>query len=72
VLASVEGEVGPQACLERGADRRVDAAHGTPIAENGVAAGTGRLDGEQVGLLACFFPLITIIVLLLIPARSRR
>jgi hypothetical protein len=30
-----------------------------------------RRSGLLWGLLACFFPLITIIVLLLIPARSR-
>jgi hypothetical protein len=36
-----------------------------------IARGKGR-SGLLWGLLACFFPLITIIVLLLIPARSHR
>ena len=36
-----------------------------------IARSKGR-SGLLWGLLACFFPLITIIVLLLIPARSHR
>ena len=36
-----------------------------------IARSKGR-SGLLWGLLACFFPLITIIVLLLIPPRSRR